>query len=262
MKKEKKSLAISDNHIEYQGFIDCDGLVEPNSPTIHGFKKRLDSNNPQDHKRFHVTKLENSSTSKEQFLFIELAVMDYVTLRGIENRFGIKRENIPISIFKELLDNAADYIEFLALKSNHEFLPEIDVQIISKDDRITLIVANPDPDNYFTFDKVQSIFNFRNFASTKRSQYKISRGALGNGLKAVLGMSYALANGNYNYNNWTPLKIRTSNRLYSITLVVDKTNISTDIKRESLPDTPDISHTSIEIDIPTDSNSIVKGEIH
>ena len=41
--------------------------------------------------------------------------MDYVTLKGIENRFGVKRQDIPVTIFKELVDNALDHVETLAL---------------------------------------------------------------------------------------------------------------------------------------------------
>ena len=83
-------------------------------------------------------------------------------------------------------------------------------------DRISLEVSNSDITSSFTLERIQSIFNFNNFSSTKRNQYKISRGALGNGLKAILGMSYALATENYNYDDWSPLKIRTGNKLYSI----------------------------------------------
>jgi hypothetical protein len=37
--------------------------------------------------------------------------MDYVTLEGIENRIGIKKENVYAFILKELLDNAVDFLE-------------------------------------------------------------------------------------------------------------------------------------------------------
>ena len=69
---------------------------------------------------------------QEQLLFTESMIMDYVTLKGIENRFGVKRQDIPISIFKELIDNALDHVETLALThSDHDFMPEIHVQITS-----------------------------------------------------------------------------------------------------------------------------------
>ncbi len=185
--------------------------------------------------------------------------MDYATLKGIENRFGIKKEDIPISIFKELLDNALDHVETLAVSNgNIVFVPEIYVQITSNNDRIKLAVSNPDMTPSFTFERIQSIFNFSDFSSTKRNQYKISRGVLGNGLKAILGMSYALATENYNYNTWSPLKIRAANKLFSIALIVDIINrkdapLSVEIKPEEC--ISDNNNTSVEIDIPSDSNS-------
>ena len=132
-------------------------------------------------------------------------------------------------------------------------------RLISYGDRITLQVSNPDTTTNFTFERIQSIFNFNNFSSTKRNQYKISRGALGNGLKAILGMSYALATESYNYDSWSPLKIKTGKKLYSIPLEVDNINrkdrpVSSYIKTEEGDVDNDIS---IEIDIPIDGKSIL-----
>ena len=111
--------------------------------------------------------------------------------------------------------------------------------------------------------RIHSIFDFYNFSSTKRNQYKISRGALGNGLKAILGMSYALTVEHYNHDNWNPVNIRTENKLYSIVLIVDKINgkdrpIYTDIKSEECVSNNNIAHTAVAIDIPTDNNSQTK----
>jgi len=39
--------------------------------------------------------------------------IDYVTLTGIENKLGIKNEDIPKYIFEEIMANALDYIETL-----------------------------------------------------------------------------------------------------------------------------------------------------
>ena len=46
--------------------------------------------------------MSKSGKAEEQLLFTESMIMDYVTLKGIENRFSIKKEEIPVSIFKEL----------------------------------------------------------------------------------------------------------------------------------------------------------------
>lgn len=202
---------------------------------------------------------DSSPNPPEQVLFTESMIVDYVTLKGIENRFGIKEDDIPVSIFKELVDNALDCVETLVL-TNAKLIPEVDVQITSNDDRTTLIVSNSDKIPSFTFERIRSLFNYHNLASTKRNQHKISRGALGNGLKAILGMSYALATEVYNCDGWTPLRIRTGNKQYSVHLIIDKINklhkpISLDVNEDKC-----ISgeNTSVEIDIPTNSKTCTK----
>jgi hypothetical protein len=205
----------------------------------------------------HALKASSSSLDpSEQLLFTESMQVDYVTLKGIENRYGIKKEDIPVSILKELVDNSLDYVETLVL-TNPTLIPKVDVQIISNDDRSTLTVSNPEKITSFTLERIQSIFNYNNLASTKRNQHKISRGAIGNGLKAILGMSYALATEYYNHDGWTPLRIRTGNKQYSVSLVVDKLNrrnkpISLDVRQEECTSG---QNTSVEIDIPTNSKN-------
>ena len=239
---------------------DSDGLPALKSFTMHGFKDSGSSPNPPDQVSLEDKNKRLAGVPQEQLFFTESMIMDYVTLKGIENRFGVKRQDIPVTIFKELFDNALDHVETLALtSSNHDFIPEIHVQISRYGDGITLQVSNPDITSNFTFERIQSIFNFNNFTSTKRNQYKISRGALGNGLKAILGMSYALATESYNYDGWSPLKIKTGKKQYSIRLEVD------DINRKDRPISPDINteecdadnKISVEIDIPIDGKSIL-----
>ena len=147
---------------------------------MHGFKRYNSSANPSD-QVFIKDNEQGAAEPEEQLLFTESMIMDYVTLKGIENRFSIKKEEIPVSIFKELLDNALDHVETPAVNnSRSEFIPEIDVKISSNTDRINLEVSNPVITSGFTLKRIHSIFDFYNFSSTKRNQYKISRGALGN----------------------------------------------------------------------------------
>ncbi len=232
------------------------GVIRTLTLTMHGSKDSCSLNPPKKVSIKHKALL--TAAPQEQLLFSESMTMDYVTLKGIENRFGIKKEDIPVFIFKELLDNALDYLE--TLSNNTEFAPEIHIQITSDRDRISLAVSNSNIAPIFTNERIHSIFNFNNFSSTKRNQYKISRGALGNGLKVALGMSYASATENYNHDSWSPLKIRTGDKLYSIVLLVDKLNrkdtpISVNINPEESILNNDSFDTTVEIEIPTGSNS-------
>ena len=254
--EERGSLNRSKQHTDK----DSDGLVGLKSFTMHGFKESDSSPNPS--RQFSIKDRDEDPVTdpQKQLLFTESMIMDYVTLKGIENRFGVKRQDIPISIFKELIDNSLDHVETLAVTpSDHDFMPEIHVQITSDGDRLRLEVLNSDIKPSFTLERIRSIFNFNNFSSTKRNQYKISRGALGNGLKAILGMSYALATENYNYDDWGPLKIRTGNIIYSIALIVDKINgkdrpVFADIKSEKCISDNNGIQTAVKIDIPTNRN--------
>ena len=109
---------------------DFDGLPALKSFTMHGFKDSGSSPNPPDQVSLEDKNKRLAGVPQEQLLFTESMIMDYVTLKGIENRFGVKRQDIPVTIFKELVDNALDHVETLALThSNHDFIPEIHVQI-------------------------------------------------------------------------------------------------------------------------------------
>ena len=117
--------------------------------------------------------------------------------------------------------------------------------------RLHLKVSNPDQKESFNIDMVKEMFNYHNYSSTKRNQFKISRGALGHGLKTVLGATYALATEFYNHNSWTPIKIRNRNKEFTISMTLDKiTGLQPpDIKSVTREDIP---KTEVEIDIPTD----------
>jgi hypothetical protein len=79
----------------------------------------------------------------------------------------------------------------------------------------------------FTKDRIRSFFNFDRVLSSKRNQYKITRGALGDAFKEIISAPYALArdSGRYRNNNssngeWDePLIIRNNNKTFNIRLV-------------------------------------------
>jgi hypothetical protein len=121
------------------------------------------------------------------------SIMDYVTLEGIENRTDIEKENVYAFVLKELLDNAADFLETqhsgIGVTSRREktgmtIIPTAEVQgtILNEGNkflRIIVINSNEYGKAVFSTKMLNSIFNFNSFYSSKRNQYKISRGALG-----------------------------------------------------------------------------------
>jgi hypothetical protein len=116
--------------------------------------------------------------------------MDHVTLEGIENRTGVGEKNLYCFILKELLDNASDFTETQSAKE-----AKVKVTILKEDAALRIMVRNTYSSKTPTFSKakLESIFNFDTFYSSKRNQYKLNRGALGDAFKEILCVPYALA---------------------------------------------------------------------
>jgi hypothetical protein len=184
--------------------------------------KVLDSDHPED------TSVVFSS-QKSQFA-------DYTTWKGIESKTGIEKENAVSFLVKELLDNALDYLETTQYHNNTAapiLQPEIHI-VIEKNQRkyIRITVCNSSYHDYqtnsvFSSNTLNSIFDFNRYHSSKRNQFKITKGALGDALKEVLCIPHVLArdggiveNGNSNY----PLCIISQQKLFQIQLIADRIN--------------------------------------
>ena len=103
---------------------------------------------------------------------------------------------------------------------------------------------------------VESIFTFTGFFSSKRNQYKISRGALGDALKEVICVPYALADSN-DLPSWNePLTIESGKNKFVIHLNIDKVNqtISSYTEVKERPDTASYNFTVVEIVMPAARN--------
>ena len=120
--------------------------------------------------------------------------MDYITLRGIETRTGVKKDDLYMLIPRESLDNALDYMEIHCPNTT----PQVSVTITKEegDSLLRIIVRNPVDANsnitLFSKGMLRSIYDFSGYYSSKRIR-KISRGSLGDASKLVLGIPYALA---------------------------------------------------------------------
>ena len=127
---------------------------------------------------------EQGSTTTPSTFSSQKTVMDYVTLEGIENRTGIEKNDMCGFVLKELLDNAVDFLETQHLgQKNHDTIAPAEIEVVIKKEHnyLCILVRNS---NYcgnviFTEGQLHSIFDFDTFYSSKRNQYKISRGALG-----------------------------------------------------------------------------------
>jgi hypothetical protein len=164
----------------------------------------------------------------EDYTFSQNQYEDYLTLNGIVNRTGIAKEDSYTFVLKELLDNAVDDVE----KSNN---PLVEAEISVRNNLLYLIVRNFNESNKVVFSKAKldSIFNLSKFTSSKRGLFRISRGALGDAMKYVLGMPYALAKELHITIEEAPLTIRTNRQVFSVKLNVDKGDVIEEKQEQS-----------------------------
>jgi hypothetical protein len=106
-------------------------------------------------------------------------IMDYVSLEGIENRTGVGKENLYGFTLKEVMDNALDSHETQSSKDQPKDA-EVRVTITKEGTALSIIVRNSNDygNAPFSKEKLESILNSNTFYSSKRNQYKISRGVL------------------------------------------------------------------------------------
>jgi hypothetical protein len=154
---------------------------------------------------------------------------DYTTWKGIETKTGIREKHAVSFLLKESLDNALDYIE----STPQQQQPSIHVIVQRKQGKYIIIaVSNSNFDKTkaaFSKQTLESIFDFDRYHSSKRNQFKITKGALGDALKEVLCIPYVLARDygivtaegeDWNY----PMYIISQQRLYKIQLIIDRIN--------------------------------------
>jgi hypothetical protein len=175
---------------------------------------------------------------QEVYTFSQNQYEDYLTLNGIVNRTGITKEDSYTFVLKELLDNAVDDVE----KSND---PLVESEISIRNDVLYIVVRNLNESNKVVFSKAKldSIFNLTKFTSSKRGLFRISRGALGDAMKYILGMPYALAKELHVSIEEAPLTIRTNQRVFGVKLNVDKGEVKEEKQEQS-------DWTEVEVRLP------------
>lgn len=119
---------------------------------------------------------------------------DYLTLKGIELRTGIKREELYTAIIGEIFDNSIDDMENHGVNDPQV---HVTVSLLTNNEKSFLKITvrnsvNPDRNHTFSKKLLESIYSFGSYYSSKRF-YKINRGALGDASKLMIGAPYALA---------------------------------------------------------------------
>jgi hypothetical protein len=177
----------------------------------------------------------NSPPPIDNFFSSQNRNMDYVTLSGISERTGIGKNDLPKFDLKELLDNGVDVIEGQGPVSKKETTDSDKITVTfdvnsSEGQQHYLIlkvrnsVRNNNNQSSFNKEKLEQIFNFSKYHSTKRNLFTVSRGALGDAFKEILACTYVLARdiGREDWNE--PLIITTPRARYEIRLEADRIN--------------------------------------
>src|SRR6185312_2378824 len=118
---------------------------------------------------------------------------DYVRLEGLCLATGRPAHEWDIYIIKELLDNALDADDSLWRLTGKPAAIEIEIEYVrfpeQRSSQFYVQVANQ---SHFPVDQIRDIFDPRRYTSKKAFEKGLTRGALGNALKTVLGIPYAL----------------------------------------------------------------------
>jgi len=117
-------------------------------------------------------------------MFSAPRTLEFARLNSILNHLSVTRDDLPAIVAKELLDNALD-------EAKGKVLIEISVE----DGRTLISVSNPtSPHSHsFTVKEIERAVNPTLISSTKKWVLLTKRGALGGGLKYVMGIPHALA---------------------------------------------------------------------
>jgi hypothetical protein len=158
------------------------------------------------HKDRKITKAGPVSTSTKQ-------ITGYTTINGIYSETKVREPQYPEFAVKELMENAYDYLQIsypvkagntketrkIAIRIKIEPIPSVTTQ--SSDvitDIIRIVVRNSNVDNKTVFENLEEVFNYDNWFSSKRNQFRGTTGALGDFLKRSLGMGYASWTADFN----------------------------------------------------------------
>jgi hypothetical protein len=158
----------------------------------------------------------------------------YMTIKGLVEHIGIDSTRFHLFYIKEMLDNAADYLENNYQNAKDERVITVWVTREHHNNILRIRVRNSNPANKPTaFEtNLEDIFDYDYFLGSKRHKYRQSRGALGDAMKPKLSIPYALSmmdnahHDNYEGDgvcNWNePLVIRYNKKESKIFLDVGK----------------------------------------
>jgi hypothetical protein len=184
------------------------------------------------------------------------SLMDYISIKGISERIGVEKDDLIRFILKELLDNALDFMETYGHNQDKTETKEqggdLAVSVSITNEKITVSNCNFGIET-FTRERLKSIFSFDRFYSSKRNIYRISRGSIGDALKEVICIPYALA-ADKGIEDWNQPVIITGNiTQYLVYLKVDRVEQTLNVDIEEADLQSEREYTSIDVSLPPEA---------
>jgi len=190
--------------------------------------------------------------------------MAYITIKGIESETSCLERDWSLFALKELADNAFDFLNDyypnaakkarkISIRTWIDSIPNIDDRVM-----LRMTVENSNVNNIPIFENLEDVFDFNQWYSTKRYQYRETCGSLGDGLKRILGMGYASWTSNdnleisYEYNQWNePLILRYNGIEYKAFILVDDDKIEVDIRGPTRINASNLTEVQIALSVKT-----------
>ena len=170
---------------------------------------------------------------------------DFVRLDRLSRTTGRPAHEWDFYIIKELIDNALDADEAVWRKEPKQ-KPILKVRIEFANNQLFVQVSNR---TQFPVELIPDIFATYQYTSRKAFVKGLTRGALGNALKTLLGIPYALRNrvsGDWKPDQ-KPLSIICNKQEYLPIYTVDTTNQNISFECKKIPDNKDTQGTIISV---------------
>ncbi|NEO48358.1 MAG: ATP-binding protein, partial [Moorea sp. SIO4A3] len=170
---------------------------------------------------------------------------DFVDLKALGRITGRPAHEWDFYIIKELIDNALD-AEEAVWRQNPKQTPILKVKIEFFNQTLFVEVSNR---TQFPVELIPNIFATDQYTSRKAFVKELTRGALGNALKTLLGIPYALRNrvsGDWKPDQ-KPLSIICNQKEYLPRYVVDTTNQTITFDYEIIPSKKETEGTIIRV---------------
>jgi hypothetical protein len=255
----KSESPISEGHLQFQ---DVSNICK--SRDVHSYKAKNElpsSSSPSLARRKDDGLLFTAEADiGDVFTSSDSNFWDYVRLKDFTKKTGIEKEDCHAFCVKELLDNAADFIEKFRYSNA---VITLDIKNDNKAGVMTISVSNTNHSNKAAFDNLDQIFNYKRSYSSKSNQYRITRGAQGDALKELGTMGYMLVNSRESGedNNWKyPFVFQHNNKIDKVYIEVDRKHKT--IRRRFEHSSCDDTGTKVTIMLPAideEKYSLLKG---